>query len=134
MKSIVLEGLDDVVSSVRAFPASVDTSSAFEEIGQEFSARLRAATPKGFSGRLKDSVMYELAAEGDEVVVGYEEGVQTAGDEKLDSVRRPRTKGSSVLRRWIQAEDLESVLEETLDAYADEAVSVLERSLPDVVS
>lgn len=134
MISVSLEGLDDVLRTIRSLPSSVDTETALEAVSQQFSARLRAATPKGYSGRLRDSVLYEIDSESNTASVGYEQGVETAGNPKLDSVKRVKTKGRSVLRQWTQASDLESVLEETFDGYADEAMSVFERSVPDVVS
>lgn len=134
MITVSLEGVADVVAAIRALPTSISTEPALEEIGQTFSARLRAATPKGYSGKLKDSVLYEVSSGGGEVVVGYESGVETAGNDRLDSVRKARTRGRSVLRTWVKAEELESVLSDTFDAYIPEAMSVLERSLPDVVS
>jgi hypothetical protein len=74
-------------------------------------------------------VIYE--ANEDESLVGYEQGVETAGNPKLDSVREVRTRGGSVISRkkWIQPSDLESVLQETFDSFSDEAVEVLEKRL-----
>lgn len=132
MITVSLHGLDDVLASLQKIPTSLTSESVFDEIGQQFSARLRAATPKGYSGRLRDSVVYEV--KGSEVLVGYEEGVETAGNPKLDSVRAVQTKGKTVLRRWVQPDDLESVLEETFDAYAGDATTVFERRLASVVS
>lgn len=132
MISVSLEGMDDVMAAIRRIPSSLGTETALEEVGQQFSARLRAATPKGYSGRLRDSVVSDMT--GGVMLVGYEEGVETAGNPKLDSVRVASTRGRSVLRKWVQAEDLESVLEETFDAYASEVATVFERRLANVVS
>lgn len=95
----------------------------FDEVSQQFSARLRAATPLGYSGKLRDSVVWE--SDDEEAVVGYEEGVEKAGNPKLDSVIRPTTSGRSVLR-WTPVDELEGVMEETFDAYSSTAVSVME--------
>ena len=129
MISIGLVGLKETIAAVQRLPTSIERAPAFEEAAQTFSARLRAATPPGYSGKLRDSVIYEASDE--ESLVGYEEGVETSGNPKLDSVREGRTRGGSVLSRkkWVQASDLESVLQETFDSFSDEAVEVLEKRL-----
>lgn len=124
MIHVSLDGLEDVLQSIRDIPTSLNTRAVFDEVGQKFSARLRAATPKGYSGKLRDSVVFTSDEDGAEV--GYESGVETSGDSSLDSVLKPKTRGKSVLRQWVKADDLESVLEETFDGFADEAVSVME--------
>jgi hypothetical protein len=127
--SISLVGLQETLAAVQRLPTSIERAPAFEEAAQTFSARLRAATPPGYSGKLRDSVIYEAGDE--ESLVGYEEGVETAGNPKLDSVREVRTRGGSVISRkkWVQSSDLESVLQETFDSFSDEAVEVLEKRL-----
>lgn len=134
MISIELTGLNETLDEIRKLPAMAGSRSAFEEAAQTFSARLRAATPPGYSGKLKDSVVFEV--EDKESLVGYEEGVETSGNPKLDSVREVKTKGKSVIarRKWVQTSDLESVLQETFDSYADEAVSLLEERLSSGIS
>ena len=61
MISIELNGLDEVIESVRNIPTSIDRRSVFEDVSQQFSARLRAATPRGYSGKLKDSVIFDVS-------------------------------------------------------------------------
>lgn len=132
MITISLDGIDAVLDSVRSLPTSIDRRPVFEEVSQKFSARLRAATPRGYSGKLRDSVVYSVTDESAEV--GYEEGVETSGDPSLDSVLKPRTLGRSVLKRWAKAEDLESILSGTLDAYEAEAIEFMEKRLARAVS
>jgi hypothetical protein len=120
---ISIEGLDDVMEALRRVPTSLDRETVFADVSQRFSARLRAATPKGYSGQLRDSVVFSSDAESGEV--GYEPGVETSGDSSLDSALRPRTRGRSVLKKWVKPEELESVLEETFDAYAPEGVKFM---------
>jgi hypothetical protein len=71
-------------------------------------------------------VIYEVSDE--EALVGYEKEVETAGNTALDSVLRPKTKGRSVLK-WVPADELATVLEETFDAYAAEGVTYMEEKL-----
>lgn len=134
MISVRLEGLDEVAAAVRRLPASIDTKSAFENAAQTFSARLRADTPLGYSGKLKDSVLYELDDESTHV--GYESGVETAGDPSLEGVTRVSTRGRSVVSRkkWVQVGELETVLEECLSNNSDDVVELLERGLLDGIS
>lgn len=122
---VTLRGVDEVVEKIRRIPATLSTRSAWEEIASEFSARLRAATPPGYNQKLQDSVIY--SASEDSAVIGYDESVETAGRPELDSVTRPRTRGRSVLREWAKAEDLETVLEETVNSYSP--ISVLSRRI-----
>lgn len=122
---VEIKGLEEVLDSIRRIPTSFDAKPVFEEVSQTFADRLRAATPPGYSGRLGQSVLWEATEE--EGLVGYEEGVETAGNPSLDSVTRANTRGRSVLR-WVPEEELESILEETFSAYAPEAVTHMESS------
>lgn len=131
MSGIRLIGVDGVVRQLKSLPESIEKSDAFESVAEIFAARLRAATPRGYSGRLKDSVIFEASEE--RAIVGYEQEVETAGNPSLDSVVRPQTRGRSVLR-WVSADELGTVLEETFDAYAAEGVLYLEERLADGVS
>jgi hypothetical protein len=124
---IELEGVEELAEKLRNLPTSIDRKPVFGQAASTFAARLRAATPVGYSQKLKDSVIYQVSDESAEV--GYEEGVETAGNPELNSVLRPSRKGRSVLRKWVQPEELESVLEETFDAYASEAVILIEEGL-----
>jgi hypothetical protein len=120
---VTLDGLEDVLAAIRDIPSSLDTRTVFSDVSQKFSARLRAATPKGYSGKLRDSVVFYSDEDGAEV--GFEAGVETSGDPSLDSVLKPKTRGRSVLKRWVQPEELESVLEETFDGFSEEAVTIM---------
>lgn len=133
MISVELQGLEDVVAAIRSLPTSIDRRAVFEDVSQQFSARLRAATPKGYSGKLKDSVVFSV--EDEQAEVGYEVGVETAGKSSLDSVRRPARRGQSVLARyWVKPAELEAVLQETFDAYAADGVSLMESRLSEEVT
>ena len=123
---VELRGVEDVLESIRSLPTSFDTKSVFSAVSERFADRLRAATPPGYSGRLEKSVLWH--ADESEGLVGYEEGVERAGNPSLDSVIRPKTRGRSVLK-WVAAEELESILEETFTAYAPEAVTYMEQEL-----
>ncbi len=126
-----LEGLEDVIEAMRRLPTSLDRQTVFDDVSQQFSARLRAATPLGYSGRLRDSVVFE--SDDEQAVVGYEEGVEKAGNPKLDSVTRPNTSGRSVLR-WTPADELEGVMEETFAAYSPDGVSLMESRLAEQIN
>jgi hypothetical protein len=121
-----ITGLNEVISELKKLPSSIDRAPVLEEVAEIFAARLRAATPRGYSGKLKDSVIYEASDE--ESFVGYEREVETAGNPALDSVIRPNTRGRSVLK-WVSADELGTVLEETFDAYASEGVLFMEERL-----
>jgi hypothetical protein len=119
---VSLVGLDEAIASLRLLPVLIDRWEVHDQVAQRFEPRLRAATPRGYSGRLRDSVISETSDEA--LLVGYERDVETAGNPALDSVIRPQTKGRSVLR-WASTDELSSVLEETFDAYSDEAVELM---------
>lgn len=126
-----LTGLNDVLAELRKVESSIDREAVLKEVSETFSARLRAATPVGYSGQLRDSVVYEVAEQ--EAAVGYEEGVETAGNPDLDSVLRLKTRGRSVLR-WASTDELSTVLEETFDAYASEGVVYMESALAEQIN
>ena len=123
MIDVTLDGLEDVLAAIRDIPTSLDTRTVFSDVAQKFSSLLRAATPKGYSGKLRDSVVFYSDSDGAEV--GFETGVETSGDSSLDSVLKPQTRGRSVLRQWVQTDELESVLEDTFDGFSEEAVSLM---------
>lgn len=123
---VELKGVDEVLDAIRQLPTSFDTRSVFEGVSERFADRLRAATPPGYSGRLEKSVLWQ--ADEEEGLVGYDEGVERAGNPALDSVIRPNTRGRSVLK-WVAVDELESILEETFTAYAPEAVTYMESEL-----
>ena len=126
-----ITGLKEVVAELKKLPTSIDRATVLEEVAEIFAARLRAATPKGYSGKLRDSVIYESSDEG--AFVGYEQEVETAGNPALDSVIRPKTRGRSVLK-WVSSDELGTVLEETFDAYAAEGVLFMEDRLAEQIN
>jgi hypothetical protein len=126
MSGVKITGLSEVVRELNKLPSAIDLGEIYTDTADIFAARLRAATPPGYSGKLKDSVIYDVS--GEEALVGYEREVETAGNTSLDSVIRPTTKGRSVLK-WVPADELETVLEETFDAYAAEGVTYMEGRL-----
>lgn len=123
---VELKGVEEVLDAIRRIPASIDTKSVFSDVSEKFADRLRAATPPGYSGRLEKSVLWQSDEE--EGLVGYDEGVERAGNPALDSVIRPNTRGRSVLK-WVAVDELESILEEAFTAYAPEAVTYMESEL-----
>jgi hypothetical protein len=129
--TIRIDGVDEVSKSILSVPGKILTRDVLDETSQEFSARLRAATPVGYSGKLPTSVI--ALSEDTMAEVGYEKGVDTAGNKKFDSALRPSRKGRSVLhsstnkkRRWITVGDLESIAEEAFSAYEVEGLDRLE--------
>lgn len=126
MNGVKITGLNEVIAELKKLPDSIDRAPVLEEVSEIFAARLRAATPRGYSGKLKDSVIYEASDEG--AFVGYEREVETAGNPDLDSVIRVKTRGRSVIK-WVSADELGTVLEETFDAYAPEGVLFMEERL-----
>lgn len=136
MITVSVEGLDDIIEAIRKIPSSLDRETIFSDVADEFADRLKSATPEGYSGKLEESVLFR--ASNDEAEVGYEDGVESAGNPAYDSVTAARgtTTGRSVLARravprrprrtWVQTSELQSVLQETFDSYAPEAVTTLE--------
>jgi len=131
MSGVKVTGLSKVIDELQKLPSVIDSDPVLREASQIFAARLRAATPKGYSGKLKESVIYKSSDEG--AFVGYEREVETAGNPDRDSVTRPRTKGRSVIR-WVSADELGTVLEETFDAYAAEGVLFIEERLAEQIN
>lgn len=131
MNGVRIKGLNEIIAKLEKLPARIDSETVLGEASEIFAARLRAATPKGYSGKLKDSVIYE--SEGEEAFVGYEREVETAGNPDLDSVIRPKTRGRSVLK-WVSTDELGTVLEETFDAYSPEGVLFLQDRLVEEIN
>jgi hypothetical protein len=67
----------------------------------------------------------------DEARVGYGAGVETAGDPKLDSVLKPRTRGKSVF--WVPSADLGELLAQEFEDFEGEALSVLATSFGEMI-
>jgi hypothetical protein len=124
MISLEIQGLEETIAAIRDVPTVLDREKAFSEVASQFKDRLIEVTPVGYSGRLKRSVIAEVEA--DEARVGYESGVETAGNPKLDSVLRVRTRGRSVL--WVPVDDLEETLAQEFEDFEGVAMSVLEAS------
>lgn len=119
---IVVEGMEEVIASLKELPTVIDRRRVFSDVASQMKQRLTSVTPLGYSGKLKRSVVSEVDEE--QAVVGYEEGVETAGNPRLDSVIRPRTKGRSVL--WVHVQDLEEMAKQEFDDFSEVAVSVME--------
>jgi hypothetical protein len=131
MNGVKITGLNEVISELKKLPSSIDRAPVLEDVAEIFAARLRAATPQGYSGKLRDSVIYESSD--DEAFVGYEQEVETAGNPALDSVIRVATRGRSVIK-WVSTDELSTVLEETFDAYAAEGVLFMEERLAERIN
>lgn len=119
---IEVTGLEETIDAIRDLPSVLDREQVFTRVSSQFKQRLSSATPVGYSGKLQRSVVAEV--DDDHGVVGYEEGVEKAGNPKLDSVTRPRTRGRSVL--WVHVESLEELATQEFEDYQDTAVSVME--------
>ena len=115
-------GLDDTLEALSEIPSVIERSGLVAETAKKFEGRLRAATPTGYSGRLRESVLGE-ESDG-KSLVGYDRAVETAGNPRLDSVVRPETEGKSVLR-WTHVGELEAVLQETVAAFSSEGISTM---------
>lgn len=131
MNGVKITGLNEVISELKKLPSSIDRAPVLEDVAEIFAARLRAATPQGYSGKLRDSVIYESSD--DEAFVGYEQEVETAGNPALDSVIRVATRGRSVIK-WVSTDELSTVLEETFDAYAAEGVLFMEERFAEQIN
>jgi hypothetical protein len=122
MIGIEIQGLEETIDALQALPTVIDRGQVFSQVSTQFKQKLTAVTPAGYSGKLQRSVIDEVSDE--QAVVGYEAGVEKAGNPKLDSVTRPRTRGRSVL--WVRVEDLEDLATQEFEDFEDTAVSVME--------
>lgn len=129
MTLVSLVGLESLKEKLGDLPTVLDSSQALADVARQFKDRMSAVTPAGYSGRLKRSVIAEFDAE--EVRVGYESGVETAGNPKLDSVLKPRTRGRSVF--WVPAADLGELLAQDFEDFEGEALSVLAASFGEML-
>jgi hypothetical protein len=120
--SITVTGLDEAISAIESLPSVLDRMRVFEDVSAQFKQRLTSTTPAGYSGRLQKSVLSQVDDE--QGLVGYESGVETAGNPKLDSITRPRTRGRSVL--WVHVADLEELVTQEAEDFGDIGVSVME--------
>lgn len=103
MISVTVSGLRETIDAIRSIPTAVGRETLLAEAAEDFVPVLAEATPRGWSGKLPRSVL----AQGG--VVGYEAGVETAGNPSLDGKRR-RT-------RWASVEQLETVLQDAIEDY-----------------
>lgn len=127
MITFKVNGIDRVIADTEKLIDSLDIQSPIEDVSEDFASIVRSATPPGYSRKLRDSVIVQVGD--DQGEVGYEEGVEKAGNPKLDSILTPRTRGRSVL--WVHVQDLQSILEDGLDSFEAEAISVLETRYSD---
>lgn len=111
MISISLRGLDEVVEKIKAIPTALGRDTVFDGATKEFTVLLASKTPPGYSGRLGRSVLSASVDGGS--VVGFDEGVETAGDSALDGRRKSRKRR----RRWVSVDELETVLMASADEY-----------------
>jgi hypothetical protein len=127
MLEIEISGLDEAKSVLLRMTDGSVTANAITSATDEFKRVIAEATPEGYSRRLPRSVASQV--DGDLALVGYEPGVEVAGNPDLDSVVRPQTRGESVLRprrwtpngrrnsvrrdrrKWVSVNELESVLQ-----------------------
>lgn len=90
------------------------TEEAVETIlGEAFTQELKEETPKGYSGKLKESVV-AIPDKGD-FVVGYEREVETGG---LPEVERIPDSKRTVLT-WVPSEELETVIESSIKNFSE---------------
>lgn len=139
---LLVTGIEETQSALLRLSEGGLSSPAVEAAAREFAGVVAARTPPGYSGKLPDSVTYEIR-EGT-AVVGYEPGVDTAGGDENSSVIRPRTVGKTVIRRkdqgsstrkrWVSADDLESVLQESLSDSFDQVMEAAERGVADAIA
>lgn len=125
--SFAASGIDEIFDSLSSVQKSIAPSTVLSQVSSTFSARLRAVTPLGISGKLRDAVLTEPSGSG-EYVVGYSRGVETAGDQRLDSVLSYSARAESVLR-WVRPDELSSVLAEAFSSFATEGTSFIESGL-----
>lgn len=119
---VEVAGIEEAIAAIKELPSVIERRQVLSRVASEFHQKLASATPIGYSGKLQKSVVAEVDDE--QGVVGYEQGVEKAGNPKLDSVTRPRTRGRSVL--WVHVESLEEIATQAFEDYQDTAISVME--------
>lgn len=107
MTSVSLQGLPQVIEAIRSIPTSIGRETVFSQAADEFATVLSERTRPGWNRRLGKSVLSQPTGEG--YAVGYEVGVETAGNGSLDGRRRRS--------RWVSVNELETVLQETADEF-----------------
>lgn len=89
MLEIEISGLDEAKSVLLRMTDGSVATNAIASATDEFKRVIAEATPEGYSRRLPRSVASQI--DGDLALVGYEPGVEVAGNPDLDSVVRPQT-------------------------------------------
>lgn len=126
MFDIDVQGIDETKSVLIRMSDGAAAAGAISAAANEFKEIIAEATPEGYSRRLPRSVASVI--NGESALVGYEPGVEVAGNPEFDSiVRRPRkwtpeARRTSVRRdrrKWISVNELESVLQEAASFSAD---------------
>jgi hypothetical protein len=135
MLEIEVSGLEEARSVLLRMTDGSVSANAIAFGADEFKRVISEATPEGYSRRLPRSVSSQI--DGDSALVGYEPGVEVAGNPEFDSVVRPQTQGESVLRqrrwtpkgrrnsvrrdrrKWVSVNELESVLQEAASFAGD---------------
>lgn len=112
---ITIVGVDEVVESVLAMPGRVDARPTLGRAAEDFAARLRAATPIGYSGRLPASVLTDVQETS--ASVGFDVKVEDAGRPELDAKRKSVLFRDMGKRRWITAGELDDITGEALSAF-----------------
>lgn len=107
-------------------PVLPQDSTVSSHLASSFAERLRGETPPGYSGRLKESVIWESA--GDSVLVGYESGVETGGNPSLEDIPRQRR----TVLTWVQDDELETVLVRGFTSFQSEATVLFENWMEEV--
>lgn len=98
------------------------TEDAIESIlGEAFTEELKEETPKGYSGKLKESVI-GFPDKGD-FVVGYEREVETGGNPSLEEI--PESKRTVL--SWVPSEELESVMQGAADNFSMSSSVIIPR-------
>lgn len=129
---ITIRGVDETIEAMVSMPDRLGVDTVLADVSHEFSGRLRAATPVGYSGDLQSSVM--SVPEPGRSVVGYGKGVETAGGESRRKSVLYRKETMSRKRIWVPSEELASILFEAFSAYEKDGVERLESSLAEAVN
>jgi hypothetical protein len=82
-------------------------------LGESFTQELKEDTPKGYSGKLKESVV-AMPDKGD-FVVGYEREVETGGMPEVERI--PESKRTVLT--WVPSEELETVIEGSIKNFSE---------------
>ena len=82
-------------------------------LGESFTQELKEDTPKGYSGKLKESVV-AMPDKGD-FVVGYDREVETGGMPEVERI--PESKRTVLT--WVPSEELETVIEGSIKNFSE---------------